>query len=186
MQSLVVMSHLSPDEVARYRRDGFVVPQYRLPAARVAKMRDALDELLRLNPTVRPEKLVSAHIECSGACGGDGVRGVAAFLDLARDPEIVGLVSDIIGEDVILWGAHVFCKPAGEGYETPWHQVRDAWCSARHWHQVRDAWCSASLIERRDICYSEQCRHVTIIPFVGGDLALSCLVLLDAVSLMSH
>ena len=126
MQSLAVMSHLSPDEVARYRRDGFVVPQYRLPAARVAKMRDALDELLRLNPTVRPEKLVSAHIHHRGAGGGGGVRGVAAFLDLARDPEIVGLVSDIIGEDVILWGAHVFCKPAGEGYETPWHQVRDA------------------------------------------------------------
>jgi hypothetical protein len=109
----------------------------------------------------------SAHIERSGAGGGDGVRGVAAFLDLARDPEIVSLVSDIIGEDVILWGAHVFCKPAGEGYETPWHQVRDG----------------ASLIERRDICHSEQCRHI---PFVANNLALSCLVLLDAVSLMSH
>ena len=47
---------------------------------------------------------------------------MAAFLELARDPAIVDLVSSVIGNDGILWSAHVFCKPAGEGYETPWHQ----------------------------------------------------------------
>ena len=51
----------------------------------------------------------------------------ARFLELARDPEIVELVSDVIGDDVILWGCHVFCKPAGEGYETPWHQDGHYW-----------------------------------------------------------
>src|SRR4029450_12093529 len=30
-------------------------------------------------------------------------------------------------EDVILWGCHVFCKPANEGYETPWHQDGHYW-----------------------------------------------------------
>jgi hypothetical protein len=68
---------------------------------------------------VRPEKLVSAHIDGDN---GEGVRGSRAFLDLARDPEIVELVSGVLGDDVILWGCHVFCKPAVEGYETPWHQ----------------------------------------------------------------
>jgi ectoine hydroxylase-related dioxygenase (phytanoyl-CoA dioxygenase family) len=33
----------------------------------------------------------------------------------------------VIGDDVILWGCHVFCKPAGEGYETPWHQDGHYW-----------------------------------------------------------
>ena len=28
----------------------------------------------------------------------------------------------MLGDDVILWGCHVFRKPAEEGYETPWHQ----------------------------------------------------------------
>ena len=73
---------------------------------------------------MRPEKLVSAHVEGDN---GEGVRGSAAFLDLARDPEIVELVSGVIGDDVILWGCHVFCKPAGEGYETPWHQDGHYW-----------------------------------------------------------
>jgi hypothetical protein len=115
---------LHDDEIERYRREGWVVPRFRLPPARVALMVDALETLLRQNPGVRPEKLVSAHIEGDN---GEGVRGSRAFLDLARDPEIVELVSGVLGEDVILWGCHVFCKPAVEGYETPWHQDGHYW-----------------------------------------------------------
>jgi hypothetical protein len=118
------MATLHPEEVAHYQREGWVIPRWQLPAPRVAQMAAALDELLRLNPGVRPEKLVSAHVEGDN---GEGVRGVAQFLELAREPELVDLVSGVIGEDVILWGCHVFCKPAGEGYETPWHQDGHYW-----------------------------------------------------------
>ncbi len=122
------MARLDPQHVDHYTREGWVVPSWRLPEARVRTMAQALDELLRRNPGVRPEKLVSAHVEDSGSGdNGEGVRGVADFLDLARDPEIVELVSDVIGTDVILWGCHVFCKPRLEGYETPWHQDGHYW-----------------------------------------------------------
>ncbi len=118
------MARLHPDETERYAREGWVVPRWQLPAPRVAALRDALDELLRRNPGVRPEKLVSAHVEGDN---GEGVQGVADFLALARDPDIVELVADAIGDDLILWGCHVFCKPAHEGYETPWHQDGHYW-----------------------------------------------------------
>jgi ectoine hydroxylase-related dioxygenase (phytanoyl-CoA dioxygenase family) len=118
------MARLHDDEIARYRREGWVVPRFRLSPARIAAMVEALEMLLRQNPGVRPEKLVSAHIEGDN---GEGVRGSRAFLDLARDPEIVELVSGVLGDDVILWGCHVFCKPAVEGYETPWHQDGHYW-----------------------------------------------------------
>jgi Phytanoyl-CoA dioxygenase (PhyH) len=122
------MAQLHADEITRYRQDGFVVPRFALPAQQTALMRDALDELIRRNPGVRPEKLVSAHVEGkSGRDNGEGVHGVQAFLDLARDPQIVELVSGVLGEDLILWGAHVFCKPAGDGFETPWHQDGHYW-----------------------------------------------------------
>jgi hypothetical protein len=125
------MTRLDPDEVQHYHTEGYVVPRWRLPPARVAGLQAALEELLRRNPGVRPEKLVSAHLEGSAAPGaadnGEGVRGVRDFLELAMDPEIVELVSGVIGEHVILWGCHVFCKPAGEGYETPWHQDGHYW-----------------------------------------------------------
>ena len=112
------MARLLADDIEHYRREGWLIPAFRLPRAQVAAMASALDALLRDNPGVRPEKLVSAHIEGDN---GEGVRGSRAFLDLARDPEIVELVSGVLGDDVILWGCHVFCKPAEQGYETPWH-----------------------------------------------------------------
>jgi ectoine hydroxylase-related dioxygenase (phytanoyl-CoA dioxygenase family) len=118
------MARLSPAEVAHYRSEGWLIPRYTLPPARVAQMADALDLLIRNNPGVRPEKLVSAHVEGDN---GEGVRGCREFLELAMDPDIVELVSDVIGDDVILWGCHVFCKPPREGYETPWHQDGHYW-----------------------------------------------------------
>ena len=118
------MARLHPEEVDHYHREGWVIPRWQLPADQLVGLRAALEQLLRDNPGVRPEKLVSAHIEGDN---GEGVRGSRAFLDLARDPEIVDLVSGVIGDDVILWGCHVFCKPAGEGYETPWHQDGHYW-----------------------------------------------------------
>ena len=118
------MARLSAAEIHCYQQEGWVKPSWRLPRERVDAMRDALDDLIARNPGVRPEKLVSAHIEGDN---GEGVRGSAAFLDLARDPEIVELVSGVVGEDVILWGCHVFCKPPVDGYETPWHQDGHYW-----------------------------------------------------------
>jgi hypothetical protein len=80
------MANLHPYEVEHYPREGYVIPRYLLPPQRVALKVNALGELLRNNPGVRPEKLVSAHVAGNN---GEGVRGVAAFLDLARDPKIV-------------------------------------------------------------------------------------------------
>ena len=40
---------------------------------------------------------------------------------------IIDLVEQLIGPNIVLWGCHVFCKPASEGYETPWHQDGHYW-----------------------------------------------------------
>jgi len=118
------MAALTPDEIAKYQNDGYVIPGFRLPAERVDHLRTTLEDLIRDNPDVRPEKLVSAHIEGDNR---EGVRGSDVFLRLAQDPDILDLVADVIGEDIILWGCHVFCKPGLTGYETPWHQDGHYW-----------------------------------------------------------
>ena len=118
------MPHLTSAERAHYLDAGYVVPAYRLPAPRVDGMRAALDKLIADNPGVRPEKLVSAHIEGDN---GEGVRGSSLFLDLAREPAILDLVESAIGPDIVLWGCHVFCKQPGDGHETPWHQDGHYW-----------------------------------------------------------
>jgi hypothetical protein len=122
------MAKLSAAEVAHYRQRGYLIPGFTLPKARIDDLRATLDALIRDNPGVRPEKLVSAHVV--GAAGGanrEGIKGSRDFLDLAMDADIVDMVEQLIGPDIILWGCHVFCKPAGDGHETPWHQDGHYW-----------------------------------------------------------
>lgn len=115
---------LSGDELQAYAQDGIVVPDYRLAPERLAALRETLDRLLRDNPGIRPERLVSAHIEGRNA---EGVRGSAEFLALAQDKGIVDRVAQLIGDDVILWGCQIFCKPGGDGMAVPWHQDGQYW-----------------------------------------------------------
>jgi len=115
---------LSARELATYRRDGLVVPSYRLPPAQLEEMRAALDRLIADNPAIRPENLISAHVARGG---GERVKGSDAVLAFAHDPAILDLVTRIVGADIILWGCQVFCKPAGDGMEVPWHQDGRYW-----------------------------------------------------------
>lgn len=118
------MAQFAESEVQKYHRDGYVIPSFQLKKQRVDALRVSLDRLILDNPGVRPEKLVSAHIEGDN---GEGVKGSKDFLALAMEPDIVDLVAQIIGEDIVLWGCHIFCKPAGDGFETPWHQDGHYW-----------------------------------------------------------
>lgn len=118
------MSQLSSAEIEHYRQDGYVVPEFRLSAPRVKKLRMALDAVIMANPETRPEQLVSVHTEESGA---EGVVGDKVFLELARNPQILDMVEQLIGPDIVLWGCQAFCKPPGDGMEVPWHQDGHYW-----------------------------------------------------------
>ena len=56
-----------------------------------------------------------------------GVREAVLALELDVLDALLDLVEQLIGPDIILWGCHVFCKPASEGFETPWHQDGHYW-----------------------------------------------------------
>lgn len=122
------MATLTPEDIANYHERGYLIPRFTLPKERIDHLRATLDQLIRDNPGVRPEKLVSAHVVGQdGAANPEGVKGSKAFLDLAMEPEILDMVEQLIGPDIVLWGCHVFCKPAGDGQETPWHQDGHYW-----------------------------------------------------------
>ena len=118
------MAKLSPDEIETYRHQGVLVPGFRLPEARLEGLRAALEEVIAANPEVRPEQLVSVHVE---GLNPEGVRGSRVFLELARDADLLDLVGALIGPDVVLWGCQIFCKPAGDGMAVPWHQDANYW-----------------------------------------------------------
>jgi hypothetical protein len=115
---------LTSEELATYRKEGLVIPRYRIAAERLARMRASFERLLKTNPDVRPEMLLGVHIE-NGYAG--GVRGHSDFLEYALDPDILDLVEQVIGPDIVLWGTQIICKPGGDGMEVPWHQDGEYW-----------------------------------------------------------
>ena len=47
--------------------------------------------------------------------------------DIMNDPRIVAYISDLLGDDVVGWGAHFFCKLPGDGKIVNWHQDASFW-----------------------------------------------------------
>lgn len=115
---------LTAAEIEAYRRDGYVIPEFRLSEEWLARIRAALDRLLADNPNVRPEQLISAHIRTGNT---ENVAGQHMFLELARLPAILDKIESAIGPNIVLWGCQVFCKPATDGREVPWHQDGHYW-----------------------------------------------------------
>ena len=105
---------LSREEVDAYRRDGYVTPEYRLPEAWLKEIREAHSRLLERHPEFADY--------CSAVLAYD-----TWFLNVARIPAILEMVSDVVGDDVALWNSSFFAKPARVGTRTPWHQDGEYW-----------------------------------------------------------
>ena len=123
-KAMTSMTKLTSSEIDEYHERGFLVPKFRLHADRLTQLRAALKRVIAANPETRPEQLVSIHIDEKNT---EGVAGDEKFLDIACDDQIVDLVEQLIGPDVVLWGCQAFCKPPGDGMEVPWHQDGHYW-----------------------------------------------------------
>ena len=47
--------------------------------------------------------------------------------DLLTHPRIVACVADLLGENVVGWGSHYFCKMPHDGKSVTWHQDASYW-----------------------------------------------------------
>lgn len=124
MQAAQRKTRLSDAEVARFHAEGLVIPDYRIPEDMLARMRAEVEDLIARHPGVRPELLSGAHNPWGQSAK---IVGSWAWLEFCRFPEIVDMVEQLIGPDVILWGSQLFCKPAGHGLAVPWHQDGQYW-----------------------------------------------------------
>lgn len=108
---------LSLDEVAAFNRDGFVRGHRVYSPAQADSLRDYFDDLL-------------SRVQ---AAGGDSYsistahRRYGPVYDMLTHPPIVALVRDLLGDDVIGWGSHFFCKMPGDGRAVAWHQDASYW-----------------------------------------------------------
>lgn len=115
---------LDEQDLNTYRTEGLVKSPFRIPEEQLGRMRDSLEKLLRDNADIAPETLVCPHIPY----GKKHYESAAAqWLEYVRHPGILDLVSQLIGDDIILWGSQVFCKPPLTGKAIPWHQDGQYW-----------------------------------------------------------
>ncbi len=116
---------LTADEVARYERDGYVIPDgFQLDRGELEEVRTALERVLDDNPDILPDRLINVHLD-----GGTpyGVKGQRRFRELAEDSRILDMVEMLIGPDLVLLFGQLFCKPAQSARIVPWHQDGEYW-----------------------------------------------------------
>ena len=105
---------LTSDQVAEYHEKGYVVPDYWLSEETLESIRRDHDRLLAAHPDFRDN--------CPALLTYD-----LAFLNYARDPNILDMAAQVIGSDIALWNMSFFAKPAHNGKKTPYHQDGEYW-----------------------------------------------------------
>ncbi len=115
---------LDQQDIETYKADGLLKSPFQIDDDLLGRMRESLDKLLRDNADIAPETLVCPHIPYGRTHDESAAQD---WLDYARNPAILNLVSQLIGPDIILWGSQVFCKPPVVGKAIPWHQDGQYW-----------------------------------------------------------
>ncbi|MEZ4733721.1 MAG: phytanoyl-CoA dioxygenase family protein [Caldilineaceae bacterium] len=108
---------LTQEQIAAYNRDGYVKGLRVFSAEEITEQRRYFDDLLA--------KVI--------AKGGNSYSISTAHLtygkvyDLLTHPRIVAYVKDILGDNVVGWGSHYFCKMPHDGKRVSWHQDASFW-----------------------------------------------------------
>ncbi|MFZ4662177.1 MAG: phytanoyl-CoA dioxygenase family protein [Caldilineaceae bacterium] len=108
---------LTQEQIAAYNRDGYVKGLRVFSTEEITEQRRYFDDLLA--------KVI--------AKGGNSYSISTAHLtygkvyDLLTHPRIVAYVKDILGDNVVGWGSHYFCKMPHDGKRVSWHQDASFW-----------------------------------------------------------
>ncbi|MEZ6126775.1 MAG: phytanoyl-CoA dioxygenase family protein [Planctomycetaceae bacterium] len=108
---------LSKSDIEQYNRDGYLKCLRVYSTDEIDSLRNYFDGLL--------ERTIAA--------GGNSYSISTAHLkygpvwDILTRPAIVAIVRDILGDDVIGWGSHFFCKMPRDGKAVAWHQDASYW-----------------------------------------------------------
>jgi ectoine hydroxylase-related dioxygenase (phytanoyl-CoA dioxygenase family) len=113
---------LSGEELQRYRQDGYLLPRFRLPEEYLYALQQGVDAILSASTGVSPEDIANPHMI-------PAIAGLDQnpFMAVARHPQILDMVEQILGPDLVLWITRILCKPPGNGREVPWHQDGEYW-----------------------------------------------------------
>ncbi len=108
---------LTPEQIAAYNRDGYVKGLRVFSPAEITEQRHYFDDLLAqvVAKGGNSYSISTAHLS------------YGKVYDLITHPRIVAYVKDILGENVVGWGSHYFCKMPHDGKRVSWHQDASFW-----------------------------------------------------------
>ena len=108
---------LTGEQIASFNKDGFVTGICMFDQVEATEIRQYFDGLLAqyLSEGKDSYSITTAHMKHG------------KVYDLLTDPRIVAYVKDILGENVIAWGSHFFCKLPKDGKKVSWHQDATYW-----------------------------------------------------------
>lgn len=108
---------LTREQTEQYNRDGYIKGIHIFDEDEIAEHRRFFDQLLErvLDSGKSQYSISTAH------------AAYGMVYDLITHPRIVACVKDILGENVVGWGSHYFCKLPGDGKNVSWHQDASYW-----------------------------------------------------------
>jgi non-haem Fe2+, alpha-ketoglutarate-dependent halogenase len=108
---------LSRQQIESFNRNGFISPVRIFDEAEMAGHRRYFDDLLNRVMVAGGDSysISTAHLK------------YGAVYDLLTHSRIVSVVRDLLGENIIGWGSHYFCKMPGDGKRVSWHQDASYW-----------------------------------------------------------
>jgi ectoine hydroxylase-related dioxygenase (phytanoyl-CoA dioxygenase family) len=119
---------LSPEDVATYRRDGFIVVEDVLDAAQLAEARRVVAEFIEKADEVTSHTDVY-DLEPGHRAGAPRVRRIKTphkhhpfFWELAKSPRLVSILQKLLGPGVRLHGSKINLKAPHIGSPVEWHQ----------------------------------------------------------------
>lgn len=142
----MVPSKLNADQVAQFHQKGFLGPFEAMSVEYMNSLRGAVTELLQTKPNPYPEEGWHASLI---------PRHHNRFLDsalayrLSTLPEMLSRMTNIVGEDLLLWRAHFFDKGPG-AKEIPWHQDYNYWPLEPP--VIISAWLAIDRVTRENAC----------------------------------
>jgi ectoine hydroxylase-related dioxygenase (phytanoyl-CoA dioxygenase family) len=111
-------ARLTPEQVAAYHRDGYLLPGMSiLPDPDFQQLCQLFERLLAqwTSQGGRPEAMDTPHFY------------FPELMQFLLHPAVLDLVEPVLGPDIALFSSHFICKPAGDGRRVPWHEDSAYW-----------------------------------------------------------
>lgn len=110
-------SVLTRDQISQYNANGYLMPF------------DGLNKTEAMEISAFFDGVLAAYIELGRSSYSISTAHLrfSRIYQLVQHPRLVSAVADLLGENVVCWGSHFFCKMPRDGKRVPWHQDSTYW-----------------------------------------------------------